>query len=134
MILSDREIEAAIRRGAVVITPPPCGVNDPTPEGQKSPWASTTLDLRLHPELTLWRPRGGDGAEVTFLHPDHPEFDFEKILDRYAERRVIPEGETCSAGVACWDRIEGAETLVSRADDALYRAKREGRDRVVSAV
>jgi PleD family two-component response regulator len=45
---------------------------------------------------------------------------------------VIPEGETCSAGVASWNRREGPETLVNRADDALYRAKREGRDRVVS--
>jgi dCTP deaminase len=51
------------------------------------------LDLRLHPELTLWRPPGRDGAEVTFLHPDHPAFDFEKLLEKYAQKRFIPEGE-----------------------------------------
>jgi dCTP deaminase len=90
VILSDREIEAAIRRGAVVITPPPPGVNDPVPRGQKSPWSSTTLDLQLDPELTIWKPPGGDGSEVTFLHPDHPDFDFEKILDRYAAKHLIP--------------------------------------------
>lgn len=94
MILSDREIEAALRRGAVVIHPPPPGINDPVPEGQKSPWSSTTLDLRLYPELTLWKQPGGDGSDVRFHHPDHPEFNFDKILDQYAEKYVIPpDGE-----------------------------------------
>ena len=94
MILSDREIEAALRRQAVIITPPPPGIDDPTPAGQKSPWSSTTLDLRLHPELTVWSPRGGDGAEVTFLHPDHPDFDFDSLLDKYATKHVIPSDGT----------------------------------------
>jgi diguanylate cyclase (GGDEF)-like protein/PAS domain S-box-containing protein len=54
-----------------------------------------------------------------------------EVIERL--RGVIPEGETCSGGVAAWDGREGPESLVNRADDALYRAKREGRDRVVSA-
>ena len=51
------------------ITPPPPGVNDPVPKGQKSPWSSTTLDLRLYPELTIWKqPGGGVCCEVSLLH------------------------------------------------------------------
>jgi diguanylate cyclase (GGDEF)-like protein len=37
---------------------------------------------------------------------------------------------TCSAGFACVQSGEAPETLVSRADAALYRAKAEGRNRV----
>jgi diguanylate cyclase (GGDEF)-like protein len=46
---------------------------------------------------------------------------------------VTPDGQTCSAGVAAWDGHEPAEHLVARADAALYRAKAEGRNRVVGA-
>ena len=48
-------------------------------------------------------------------------------------RMATPEGESCSAGLAQWDGDEEAETLVGRADAALYRAKRAGRDRAVAA-
>jgi diguanylate cyclase (GGDEF)-like protein len=40
-----------------------------------------------------------------------------------------PSGQTCSAGVTCWDGLESAVELVARADRALYQAKEEGRDR-----
>ena len=40
---------------------------------------------------------------------------------------------TASFGVASWRPGDDPETLVSRADRALYRAKRSGRDRVESA-
>jgi diguanylate cyclase len=39
---------------------------------------------------------------------------------------------TISIGLACWDRFESAESLYSRADQALYQAKRNGRDRYVA--
>ncbi len=71
------------------------------------------------------------GEEFVVLLPNCPLERAVDVIERL--RGIIPEGETCSAGVACWDRIEGAEALVSRADDALYRAKRAGRDQVVSA-
>jgi diguanylate cyclase (GGDEF)-like protein len=45
--------------------------------------------------------------------------------------RAATPGETCSVGIATWDGIETGEQLVSRADRALYRAKSEGRDRVL---
>jgi PleD family two-component response regulator len=38
-----------------------------------------------------------------------------------------------SAGVACWNGRETAEELVGRADAALYQAKRNGRDQLVTA-
>lgn len=41
-------------------------------------------------------------------------------------------GVTASAGTATWDGLEGAETLVERADAALYAAKAAGRDRTVA--
>ncbi len=39
---------------------------------------------------------------------------------------------TISIGLASWDRTESAESLYSRADQALYMAKRNGRDRYVT--
>ena len=48
-------------------------------------------------------------------------------------RRATPRGQTCSIGVATWDGTESAAELVGRADEALYSAKRNGRDRVETA-
>jgi hypothetical protein len=53
------------------------------------------------------------------------------IIDRL--RALTPEGETTSAGIAGWDGAESADALVARADHALHRAKRGGRDRTVVA-
>jgi diguanylate cyclase len=41
---------------------------------------------------------------------------------------------TVSAGIAAWDAAEEWRELVARADAALYRAKRDGRDRVALAI
>ncbi|CAN5583846.1 hypothetical protein BH20ACT19_BH20ACT19_14060 [soil metagenome] len=45
---------------------------------------------------------------------------------------VTPKGQTCSAGMARWDREKSRAVLVGRADGALYEAKRAGRDRLVA--
>jgi diguanylate cyclase (GGDEF)-like protein len=57
--------------------------------------------------------------------------DATAILDRM--RRATPAGQTFSAGVAVWDGRESPEQLTARADEALYRAKNAGRDRITVA-
>lgn len=71
------------------------------------------------------------GEEFAVLLPHCPPGDAPHVLDRL--RAATPQGQTCSAGVAIWDRVEGADALLERADSALYEAKRAGRDRVVAA-
>jgi diguanylate cyclase (GGDEF)-like protein len=48
-------------------------------------------------------------------------------------RDCVPREETVSAGVAQWDGAESGLELLGRADDALYQAKRAGRDQSVAA-
>ncbi len=43
---------------------------------------------------------------------------------------LLPENETCSAGLTVWDGAEDASSLLGRADAALYSAKHAGRNRV----
>jgi diguanylate cyclase (GGDEF)-like protein len=53
----------------------------------------------------------------------------ETMLERL--RDLLPEGQTCSAGVCVWDGEESAQSLTARADSGLYAAKAAGRDRVM---
>ncbi|PRY16784.1 GGDEF domain-containing protein [Kineococcus rhizosphaerae] len=46
-----------------------------------------------------------------------------------ALRRVVPDGQTCSVGVAQWVPGEAVDATLQRADAALYAAKAAGRDR-----
>ena len=50
------------------------------------------------------------------------------VLDRL--RAATPDGQTCSIGVAVWNGSETAEQVLQRADEALYTAKNEGRNRI----
>ena len=70
------------------------------------------------------------GEEFVVLLPNCELTTGVDVVERL--RQATPQGETCSAGVVAWDGSESPEALVSRADAALYRAKREGRDRTVA--
>ncbi len=71
------------------------------------------------------------GEEFAVILPSCALEDAMRLVERL--RAVTPRGESCSAGIAEWDGDEQPETLVGRADAALYRAKRSGRDRTVAA-
>jgi EAL domain-containing protein (putative c-di-GMP-specific phosphodiesterase class I) len=42
----------------------------------------------------------------------------------------VSHGQSCSIGAAIWDGLEEPAAVISRADQALYEAKRSGRDRI----
>jgi diguanylate cyclase (GGDEF)-like protein/PAS domain S-box-containing protein len=71
------------------------------------------------------------GEEFAVLLPDCPLSDASVVIQRL--RAGTPDGQTVSAGIAVWDGAESAESLLMRADQALYEAKRAGRDRLVGA-
>ena len=70
------------------------------------------------------------GEEFALALPDTHLAQAETMLERL--RESLPEDQTCSAGVCCWDGEESAERLTARADTALYAAKGAGRDRIIS--
>jgi diguanylate cyclase (GGDEF)-like protein len=88
--------------------------------------ASWTAQLRASDMLARY-----GGEEFSLLLPGCAIEDAKLLLERL--RAAMPEGETVSAGIACWDEVENAEELVGRADAALYEAKRAGRDRLIAA-
>lgn len=53
-------------------------------------------------------------------------------LTRLRIEELLPNHLTASFGVAEWNSADDVETLTKRADDALYRAKRDGRNRTRS--
>jgi diguanylate cyclase (GGDEF)-like protein/PAS domain S-box-containing protein len=69
---------------------------------------------------------GGD--EFGVLLPDCDLEGARRVAQRV--RATTPSTMTCSMGLARWDREEAAGGLLNRADEALYRAKRDGRDRL----
>lgn len=68
------------------------------------------------------------GEEFAMALPGSTAGQAAAALDRL--RAVVPQGQTCSFGVATWDGSETIQACLARADAALYRAKAAGRDRV----
>lgn len=77
------------------------------------------------------------GEEFVVVMPETDVHEAEGLMGRLRaacrERPLTPSGSglTFSAGVARFEYHDTPETLLKRADAALYRAKREGRDRTV---
>jgi diguanylate cyclase (GGDEF)-like protein len=71
------------------------------------------------------------GEEFAVLIRDATPAAALALVDRL--RQVTPHGHTCSAGLAVWDGSEPADALMARADEALFDAKRQGRNRTVLA-
>ncbi len=72
---------------------------------------------------------GGD--EFALALPAQPLGNAQAVIARL--RAAVPHPMTCSAGLTTWRPEETARQLVSRADRALYEAKRTGRDKTLSA-
>jgi diguanylate cyclase (GGDEF)-like protein len=90
--------------------------------------------LRASAEAWAAALRTGDliarygGEEFALLLPQTSLEDALRVVERI--RAATPAPVTCSVGVAAFDKSEGPGELLARADAALYRAKRGGRNRV----
>ena len=78
------------------------------------------------------------GEEFLLVFRDTPGSKGRVIAERLRERIAAAAWPddlqvTCSFGVAEWHRGEDLNEGIKRADDAMYRAKRQGRDRVEAA-
>ena len=71
------------------------------------------------------------GEEFGLILPGATAEQAETVLARM--RTVTPLGQTFSCGLASWNGAESHDHLVRRAGVALDAAKRDGRDRTVSA-
>lgn len=102
-------------------------------------WGHPAGDRLLLTAAARWRRRlrltdliariGGDEFAVTM--PGCAITEAVSLGDQL--RGALPEGLSCSIGVAEWVHGETAESLLDRADRALYAAKDGGRDRTVAA-
>jgi diguanylate cyclase (GGDEF)-like protein/PAS domain S-box-containing protein len=85
-------------------------------------------DAALRGEDTIVRV---GGEEFLVLLPDTDPEQAVEIVERV--RGATPMGQTCSAGLACWDFVESFDDWAARADKALYLAKAGGRDQLAEA-
>jgi len=89
--------------------------------------------IREHDVLTRW-----GGEEFAIVAPDIPLEAARGLTEKLRgllEQSVLVDdiGVTCSFGVAQFDGTEDVDSLIRRADRALYQAKEGGRNRVVLA-
>jgi len=83
-------------------------------------WRAMTRDIDLLARI--------GGEEFGLLLPGCDAAQASAVADRL--RAEMPAGLTASAGITTWASPQSAEQVVTAADRALYRAKRDGRDRI----
>ncbi|MEA2142614.1 MAG: hypothetical protein QOI64_1044 [Solirubrobacteraceae bacterium] len=83
-------------------------------------WRTATRDIDLLARI--------GGEEFGLLLPGCTADEAHVVADRL--RADMPPGLTASAGITAWTTAATAAQVVTEADRALYRAKRDGRDRV----
>ncbi|MCB1007601.1 MAG: GGDEF domain-containing protein [Acidobacteria bacterium] len=101
-------------------------------------WGHAAGDRVLLTAAARWRRRlrltdvlariGGDEFAVTM--PGCTLEGATEVADQL--RAALPDGLSCSIGVAEWSGAESASELLGRADEALYAAKNAGRNATVS--
>lgn len=101
-------------------------------------WGHAAGDRLLLTAAARWRKRlrltdllariGGDEFALTL--PGCSLAEAAALGDQL--RAALPDGLSCSVGVAEWVEGEPAERLLARADEALYAAKDAGRNRTVA--
>jgi diguanylate cyclase (GGDEF)-like protein len=97
-------------------------------------------DRLLKETAAIWREqlRAGDllarlgGEEFGLLLIDCPTERATEVIERL--RSLVYGERTCSAGFAAWRPGDSSESVMARADAALYEAKESGRDRVCMSV
>lgn len=86
-------------------------------------------DRLLKSSVSAWNNvhRSGDaitrmgGDEFLVVLPDCPLDVTKQVAARL--RDAVPEGQSCSTGISCWNGEDSAEQLVHAADAAMYRTK-----------
>ncbi len=78
MILSDREIRAAIARGALKISPAP----------DADAWSSTAVDLSLDKEIVVLRGVKVAGVR-TPVDPTGPDYNFDSLIKEFGDKKSV---------------------------------------------
>lgn len=69
------------------------------------------------------------GEEFVIIFPDTDIEQSQNVLKRLL--KLVPQGQTCSAGLVRRLPGDNSTTMIHRADEALYLAKDRGRDQIV---
>ncbi len=88
---------------------------------------ASTWHTRLR-QIDVLARYGGDEFALALAGCDLPTA--KTIAEKL--RQASPPGLTCSIGIALWNGAESADSLVRRADGALYEAKRSGRNLITA--
>lgn len=75
MVLTDREIQSAIKHGQILIEPLP----------SSDAYSSTSIDLKLSPILRVWNEPPPAGVEQ-FICPIAPGYKFNDIAEKFTSR------------------------------------------------